>query len=1172
MGSTIQLASLIILAFMVNPLHSNQCPIGFNLAEIENLGSVCVRAYDNATYFERHSMCSGNMIPLKFYDMPEFSKYLAHEEFWVDYVRSYEDGPFINWRIGDAKMGDPEHWIQNDGYGPGSALCAVVNMRTKLFKYVTCEERHSMFCVIPTYENSYSIDWRCPEQYMSFNAPIPACLTAPSGVAVTSRRALLRATVVQAESICKRNEGSLLHRGYIYSNHPEYSSFAESSWELPLGINRTDDTFSWKDYPDYPEGVEIVKSELNFNSYEDFNSSKTVVSLLDSKWTMREPGQIFHNVMCEYFVQVNRLNLEIMDHDGELILKIDQYIIEELWEQILCFTDSEYYYPTRVTLKNLSPTNYSMMAIEDGYYWCLMNNTKEYVSETSQKQLYIGPKTELYNRYAVMICFKNSFNIDDINIKDIENYINDYLNKEKTAYKSDGNSSLDQEHKYVTNTKIKRIYNNKQMLLHMNLHSQDSLTFENIFFPQQIVFNDTYMYEIIYIRSVLFCNGDEIKNLGKKLYTSKTFPFGTIIGKEECISRECVGDFNVGFHWSTIIKDSAECANLEELTETESYPSCGSTMDDTTIEMTTPLPITVRTTTPKPDEQVSNVENELQSLANTSSVTTEQVSDLTNHINDILNLGEDVTIPKNILINLDIIVSKMELPANECQAKIVKPNIAIVVGDRSNSNPMLGIQVEAMDEYGFNKDTIHILKDASSLPSETNNEIVVKIPQSLGENSKERLSFILFKNDNAFSVNNSKNNQKVNSKVISISLGNTTTFAPNQFVEIHMKPHEGNAQKNETKLCAFWDYTMGPNGNWSTQGCKLLSKKKNGLDTCRCNHLTHFAQILRPNKHFDETHYTILSIISYAGCVISLLGLLVIGLTGMIFKSWRSDFSNKIWMHLSAAIALLIISFLIVSFVDVSDNRAICLATGITMHYSVLSSFSWMLISAVLSYQRLVRVFSTASSHKLLKACTCGWLVPLCPIIILCSINSDIYGTTEPMGKMNKQFCYPEGLGFWLTVILPVIIIVAANTILFCIIIYSVFMSSKIQRHGDSRQLYRSLTVSFLLFFLFGLTWVFGLLAENLVMTYLFCITSTLQGFVLFIFFVIGNKKTRELWCVCLHLKERRKMPVSSMSRTTSRGISSSGKIVSLKNDDYRNNTMPKFLSGKFEDSDSRFS
>lgn len=445
-------------------------------------------------------------------------------------------------------------------------------------------------------------------------------------------------------------------------------------------------------------------------------------------------------------------------------------------------------------------------------------------------------------------------------------------------------------------------------------------------------------------------------------------------------------------------------------------------------------------------------------------------------------------------------------------------------------------------------------------------------------NNDSKVSFVVFRNDKAFDQDTPRSMQRVNSRVISISITNMTNFAEGQYIDILLRPHEGTST-NETKQCAFWNFQSGTKGNWSTEGCELLPEKSpDGLDICRCYHLTHFAEIIRFGKtEISELDKQILTIISFVGCALSLTGLLLIGLTGAVFKSWRADFSNKIWMHLSASIAILMLTFMVIAFINFGEKSAVsCVVTGVLLHYSVLASFVWMLISAVLSYRRLVTVFAKNSSHRLLKACILGWVVPIMPIGILFALDPDNYSEHIKMGSLQTKFCYPSGLGFWLSVFLPVAIIVVANCILFSIIIYSVFISSKIKRHGDSKQLFRSISVSFLLFFLFGLTWVFGLLSEQIIFTYLFCLTATLQGLVLFLFFVVGNKKTRDLWMIKLHLKTKKKVPMTStMSRSYgSRPMTmstSNGKRTHTNryNEGYIN--KPRSLSGTFDNSD-RFS
>lgn len=260
MGHLNWLMTLSILILSIRPMLSNNCPIGFSAYEIrmemEITKIVCVKVNRNETFFEKYNRCTGNMVPLKFYNMEEFTAYAEYEEYWVDYIRSYEYGPFINWFFGDENMGKHVFLMKGD-VEDGTKLCSVVNVRTSSFRAVNCTERYPRFCVIPTYESSDLASWNCADEYLPFMSPIPSCVTAPI-VSNASRKAPLRARFEQARNVCFRHDGYLLHRGYIYSNHPEFSRVTERFTELPMGIMRLGDKFFWKDYPEYPNGEEVI--------------------------------------------------------------------------------------------------------------------------------------------------------------------------------------------------------------------------------------------------------------------------------------------------------------------------------------------------------------------------------------------------------------------------------------------------------------------------------------------------------------------------------------------------------------------------------------------------------------------------------------------------------------------------------------------------------------------------------------------------------------------------------------------------------------------------------------------------------------------------------------------------------------------------------------------------
>jgi hypothetical protein len=83
-----------------------------------------------------------------------------------------------------------------------------------------------------------------------------------------------------------------------------------------------------------------------------------------------------------------------------------------------------------------------------------------------------------------------------------------------------------------------------------------------------------------------------------------------------------------------------------------------------------------------------------------------QLETVSQQINEVLNFGKDVEIPKAILADLDKIVNMVELPENETQLTILQPNIAIVLVQRSNATPVAGLVVDKIVD-GFEDNSIN---------------------------------------------------------------------------------------------------------------------------------------------------------------------------------------------------------------------------------------------------------------------------------------------------------------------------------------------------------------------------------------------------------------------------------------------------------------------------------
>jgi hypothetical protein len=271
-------------------------------------------------------------------------------------------------------------------------------------------------------------------------------------------------------------------------------------------------------------------------------------------------------------------------------------------------------------------------------------------------------------------------------------------------------------------------------------------------------------------------------------------------------------------------------------------------------------------------------------------------------------------------------------------------------------------------------------------------------------------------------------------------------------------------------------------------------------------------------------------------------------------------FVLQILLHLSFSIGLTMVAFLGIALGGAAGGYGDggCIFLGILMHYSVLASFCWMFVSAVLQLLRFVVVVSARPPHFLLKGVLVGWVVPMAPVLVLLAMGpKEQYGVSGEDGS----FCYPRGTALIVAVILPVAAVVFANLIFFSIIVYRVScgrdkrLQTNVSAMSERRMAIRQLRMSILLFFLLGLSWIFGLLALllprveiwQLIFSALFCATATLQGFTLFLFFILWEGKARALWLARLPDSVSK---LGATSDTTSGVSPSTGTTSGTKTDD----------------------
>lgn len=336
---------------------------------------------------------------------------------------------------------------------------------------------------------------------------------------------------------------------------------------------------------------------------------------------------------------------------------------------------------------------------------------------------------------------------------------------------------------------------------------------------------------------------------------------------------------------------------------------------------------------------------------------------------------------------------------------------------------------------------------------------------------------------------------------------------------------------NQNSGCGYWNYST-----WTSGGVQTTSEShganQHPLMLCYTNHLTQFSYLIggsfKQNDLTDEilitsVHLEALDIISLVGCTLSLMGLMGIWVTALMFKSWRDQASNKILLNMCVALTLQMILFLFVNTDDLSEtvveeqHYSKCVLMGALLQYSLLVLFTWMLLIAFLQFQRYVTVIGIQRpKHYIAKSAVIAWGVPLIPTLCVALIDPKSYIPNTYQLITDTGICYPSGKGLHFGVILPISLIVTANLAIFVYVFYSISRSlSMTLQRSEKKLVIKQIRLSVLLFFLLGLSWIFGIFAfmkMGLVFSYLFCLTATMQGFVLFVYFVVFDEISRKCW------------------------------------------------------------
>ncbi|KAI5699343.1 hypothetical protein M8J75_001423 [Diaphorina citri] len=343
----------------------------------------------------------------------------------------------------------------------------------------------------------------------------------------------------------------------------------------------------------------------------------------------------------------------------------------------------------------------------------------------------------------------------------------------------------------------------------------------------------------------------------------------------------------------------------------------------------------------------------------------------------------------------------------------------------------------------------------------------------------------------------------LNSRIIGASLGSGKHISLKESILVGL---EHIRTENMTDpICVFWDYQSD---NWSTDGCELYSTNKT-FTICECTHLTNFALLMRISEESAiDLEGMCLKILTYVGCAMSCICLVVSFLTFHLMKTLKSE---RFTIHKNLCLSLFVAEIVFIVGVTETNNSLLCSMVAVMLHYFFLCAFVWMLLEGFQLYVMLIEVFEVERS-RIKWYYLFGYGFPLV-VVGLCSFFfPGNYGTKEycwlaPNVMVLYSFILPIGF-----VIVINLVFLSMTIVVMCRHANKTLAVKKPRDQSRSAFLRTWLKGALFLSFLLGLTWGFGIIHiiyESIIWAYLFTLFNTMQGVFIFVFHCLLNEKIR---------------------------------------------------------------
>ncbi|XP_054153265.1 adhesion G protein-coupled receptor E3-like [Oppia nitens] len=417
----------------------------------------------------------------------------------------------------------------------------------------------------------------------------------------------------------------------------------------------------------------------------------------------------------------------------------------------------------------------------------------------------------------------------------------------------------------------------------------------------------------------------------------------------------------------------------------------------------------------------------------------------------------------------------------------------------------------------------------------------------------------------------SNDKRNVNTNIVAFSIRNThnSTRLPHNVspVKISVKHHK-QLVFGDKMSCVYWNFQQM---KWSSEGCWLKTSESNRqITVCECNHLTNFAALMDVSGR--ETNTKVKDILTKVCCGLSIVCLIITIAFLTLIRTLRNR-RNNITSNL--CVCLLIVNLLVVFGMDLTEYNVLCETVSTLLLYSILASFSWMLMEGYHLYQMIVLVFSNIGHLRLIYLYAIGYGSPL--VITLCTILAIGFNEVK---QNDSYFCWISSpthpYRVW-AVAGPALVVILANTVIMYFALREAFSAKMKKKQIQEKDITVSsannsqiinisekLSQSFSwmkgfvsLVIMLGITWISFLLYIHEFgqhFSYIFIVLNGLQGVFIFTFQILLNEKARNV----VSKSYRKRQPsryLSSLYKSTSTNVFTSMRSKSLSREKSSNSS-----------------